>query len=144
MKAILAASLFLGTIERLIRTYEQRIRCDRIGRKYRDAGARADMYLITVDHIGRSQGADHLVCKGSSQCRISHVRLQYREFITAQAGNQVSLARRAFESLCDGLQELIPSRMAAGIVYVLEAIQIQEQHRKGIRAALRRGERLPQ
>ena len=68
------------------------------------------------------------------------LRLHDREFIPAEARDQIDLARRLLQSTRHLLQQQIAGVVPEGVVDFLEAIQIQIQHREARwhRAAPRR------
>ena len=60
--------------------------------------------------------------------RIVNVLDDHHEFVTAQTCEEIRFAERAGQRTRDVLQELVADAVPERVVYVLEAIQIDEHH----------------
>ena len=71
-----------------------------------------------------------------------HFLKQHDEFIPSLPAHRVRCAYLHLEAFCDGLKQFVADQMSQGIVDVLEAIQIQENHRDEGFVTLRQGDGL--
>ena len=71
-----------------------------------------------------------------------HFGQQHDELVAALPADGVGARTHSHQAFGDGLQQLVADRMAERIVDVLEAIQIEEQHRDLLAVARRQGDRL--
>ena len=68
----------------------------------------------------------------------------HHEFVPAHAHDHVLGAHGRADALRHGLQQLVAGLVAARVVHVLEAVEVQEQHGEHAVVALRLGDRLGQ
>ena len=95
-----------------------------------DADARGDVKIVLVDGMRLRHRLQHSSCAVmAASSGLFHFRKQHDEFVAALPADRVRAAHAIHQALGDGLQQLVADRMAQGIVDVLEAVQIQEQHR---------------
>src|SRR6185312_2987396 len=73
-----------------------------------------------------------------------YLREQNHEFIAASAAHRIRAAHATPQALCYRLQQPVADAVAESVVDVLEAIQIEEQHRQFLPMAVRYGDRLRQ
>ena len=66
--------------------------------------------------------------------RLLHLRHDDGEFVAAEAGDGVGLARAAAQAVGDQLEQFVADRMAERIVDALELIEIEAQHREALAA----------
>jgi len=58
---------------------------------------------------------------------LGYVLEQERELVSAESGHGVACAHNVVESTCDLLQQLIARVVAEAVVYLLEAVEIDQQ-----------------
>ena len=78
----------------------------------------------------------------AASSELFHFRKQHDEFIASLPAHRVRAAYAIHQALGDGLKKLVADRMSQGIVDVLEAVQIQKQHRDSFLVTRRQGDRL--
>ncbi len=63
------------------------------------------------------------------------------ELVAAQPGHEVGVAHHAGQPFGGGADQLVAGGVAVGVVDLLEAVQVHEQHGEGLAVALRAGHR---
>ena len=91
-----------------------------------------DRSLQRLDHAQRHVGRS---------LRPDQVMRKYREFIAAEARQQIAAAHRAQQPLRHDDEHLIADCMAVNIVDLLEAVQVEQKYSMHRAAARRRSER---
>ena len=124
-----APALALGAIERGIGIGEQRGRIHAVIRIERDADAEADMGEIIVDLEFVADRLDQALAERQHLFAADIVRHQDHELVAADAGDEgaiglrgKTLRRRPHHHVADGMTE--------HVVDVLEAVEIEAEHRK--------------
>ena len=83
---------------------------------------------------------------------VADVAAQQRELVAAEAGGEVVGPRRRLQALGDRLQQRVADLVAERVVDVLEAVEVEEQHRdragplvlaRGLERLVERGEVQP-
>ncbi len=100
----------------------------------RDADARADDHLMTVDLVGFAHHVDDAACQHARIRDIRNGRLQNGEFVAAHARDGVGLAHQLAQALADGFEQLVACGMAHRVVDVLEVVEIEEMGRHHLSA----------
>ena len=120
----------LRLVHRRVRVLEQLAHGGAVAREQADADAHGGHQRAAVDHHRRGQ---HLVdARRGDADFIGRVDLVQHddEFVAAHANHDVRGPHRRAHALGDLLQQLVAHFVAARVVDVLEAVEIEEQHRE--------------
>ena len=94
-----------------------------------DPDARRDAQLVLADH---ESGGERLVEAPADRERVLlvvDVAAEQGELVAAEPGRQVVRARRRLQALGDRLQQAVADLVPERVVDVLEAVEVEEQHR---------------
>ena len=100
------------------------------------------MKIVLTDGMRLRHRLQHPARRDGGILRVLHFRKQHDEFIASLPADRVRSARAIHQASCDGLEKSVADRMPQGIVDVLEAIQIQEHHRRLFRMTPGQDDRL--
>ena len=139
-EAEIAASARLCAVERDVRVLEQGVRLHAVLRCERDSDACADGHLVTIEVEWLRQLLDDASGQLAGRFGLHAGSLQEDEFIATDARHGVAFAEIAEQPLGNLLQQQVPGPVAERVVDVLEAVEIDAQHRERHPVALRQGE----
>ena len=120
----------LGLVHRRVRMLEQFAHGGAVAREQAHANAHRGHQRAPVDHHRRGQ---HFVdARGRDADFVGRIDLVEHddEFVAAHAHHDVRGAHRRAHALGDFLQQLVAHFVAARVVDVLEAVEVEEQHRE--------------
>ncbi len=133
-----------GDVHRHVRTAQQRFRIVAIDRNHRHADTQAD---VTRDRFGRERlgnDLDHVIGDNDRVLRRPNAKKDDREFITADARDDVAATDRLLDSFGDHAQNVVTGLMAAQIVHFLEIVDVEIEQRAVLALALDARDRLAQ
>ena len=134
MVAVLAS--LLGGVHGLVRVAHQYIRIRAVLRVERDTHAGRDLQAcLTGDH-GVGDCDQHALQYPLTILCLFQVDQYRHKLVAAYAREGVAFAQCRFHALRYGDQQFIAHAMSMGVVYFLEAVQIQKHHRQRIVASL--------
>src|SRR5574343_320595 len=134
--ANLVASHFLGVVTGCIRCGQEigNFACLAADGGQADTGTDRKDLVLPDETIGTGQGAQII---GNLPCPdTGAVAENDPEFVAAQSPQDVVVAQPAIEELGDLTQEFVTGKVAAGVVYRLETIQIDEEQAARVAAGL--------
>ena len=126
-----AAAAILGGIEREIGVTDDRLAGDAIAGGERDAHRRPDHHPAALYRIGLREGGDN--ARGEiGEIAMPHPAGQdHLELVATEAADLTYRIHRAGEALRHLPQQRIAHRMAHGVVDLLEAVEIDQEHGAG-------------
>ena len=86
------------------------------------------LMALNTDRLG--QGVEHVLCNRACVLGRPKILQQDHELITAQPGDGITLTDPLGQPCGTNSQQVVADRMAERIVDVLEAIEIEKQHRQ--------------
>ena len=95
-----------------------------------DADARRHAAFLPLNRHRLDERGEDLARYGGDLFRLGHFLDQHHELVPAQARHHVARAHRLGEPRPHFLQQLVAGVVAERVVDVLEAVQVDEQHRK--------------
>ena len=134
--------IFLGLVHRGVGVLDERLGIEAVVRIQAHADAGRDVQLVMVDGMRLGDRTQHSSRGDGRILQLFHLRKQHDEFIAALPAHRVRGAHAIEQAFCDGLKELVASRVSEGIVDVFEAVQIQKEHGDLFAVTLRQGDRL--
>jgi hypothetical protein len=87
-----------------------------------------------------AEAGQQLVGDGAGVAGLVQAGQQDDEFVAAQAGHGVDVAHLLLQALGDAFEQQVADRVAEAVVDVLEAVEVEEQHRALAVGDLRAGE----
>ncbi len=130
-----AAPVVLRTVQREVRVADQHGRRVAVGRRDRDADARADLVDLPVDQERSRQHLDDALGERTDAGEVRDVAGEDRELVAADPCDERAVAHDRREASRDADQQRVADRMAVRVVDVLEAVEVERQQRE--RAAFR-------
>ena len=126
-----AAATFLGRAHGDVGVAQQVDRRGRRGVHERDADARVHLELQRCDLHRRSDRLEQLV--GATD-RLGLVGRQddRGELVAAEVGHELLGGESLAEAAADGHEHVVPPRVTERVVHVLEAVEVDEEHRDGL------------
>ncbi len=122
------AAIGLDAVEGCVCCGEQWVAFGCVIRAKRDADAGGDIAEFG-DALTRVQRLDDCICEFGCDIGAGDVRQQDAELVATEAGEQLAIAEQGADALGRQLQHLVAGRMAKQIVDLLEAIEVEAQHR---------------
>jgi hypothetical protein len=95
---------------------------------HRDADRGADHDGLVADRVGRAERGDQPVGDGLQRTVVAARVSDHRELVAADARHEIVAAQGAGEPLGHGPNQFVASRMAEGVVDVLEVIEVDVEH----------------
>jgi len=102
-----AATIGLGPVHRDVGLVQQFFDARRVDAEARGTDARATEHALVGRIEGPTQGVDHALGQVTHVVGAGHRALQHREFIAAQARQQVAVAHQATQALGGLAQDLV-------------------------------------
>ncbi len=137
--AVLAATF--DVVHRDVGALNQRLDGITRLRIHRDADARADEQLMSVDDERRRELVEHFACDHDDVVARSHFGQQQRELVAAESRQRVAAAQTSLQSIGYRFQQPVAHRMTERVVDDLESIEIEEHHREATLVPLRLSDR---
>ena len=106
-----------------------------------DPHARPDDNLAAVDPDRLAEGVFDAFGNAHGIVRPSHVVDQHRELVATESGGDIHRSDRAAQPFGDLCEELVPRGVTETVVHVLEAVEIEQQHRGHLLRSQRTRER---
>ena len=91
----------------------------------------AELDRLAVANEGGADRLEHARGERGGGNRLLGPDLQDGELVAAQSRHDIAAAYAVAQALADGLEDLVAAGMAERIVDILEAIEIERQHRHG-------------
>jgi hypothetical protein len=137
----------LGAVHRRVGLAQQVVDAFVGLREQRDADAARAVVKRAVDVVGLLQHLPHLVGHGTRTARagfniVAQLADQYDELVAAQACHRVIAAQLLRQTLRRLLEQAVAHRVAACVVDLLEVVEVDEEQRADLPAALRCAQRL--
>ena len=126
------APIFLGLVHCRVRVLDERVGVRAIGGIDADADTCGDVEIVLVDEMRPRHRLQHSSRRDGRVFRAINFQKQNDEFVAALPADGIRAAYAFHQTRSDRLQELVAGRMPERIVDVLEAVQIQEQHRDAL------------
>ena len=104
-----------------------------------DAGADVDPAAAQIVRLG--QAGDQAAGQLRRRRRLHGAGLHDDELVAPRARRVAHADRAAPQALRNLLQQQVAGTMAVAVIDLLEAVEVDEQHRQGMAGALRRGQR---
>ena len=124
------AAVAFGEIERHVGVLQQHIRIGAVVWRDGDADAGADDDVAALDVVGPADQFDDARGELAALLRPADIGLNDREFVAADARDEIRRLHRLGQADGHELQKLISDRMAERIVHGLEMIEIEAMHGK--------------
>mmetsp|Transcript_6670 Transcript_6670/g.27828 ORF Transcript_6670/g.27828 Transcript_6670/m.27828 type:complete len:521 (-) Transcript_6670:2987-4549(-) len=134
-EAVGVAAVLLGPVHGRVGAFAQRVEIVAIGREHRDAHRRRDGQLMLLDLIGRT-GQGHQLGREMGGAGDVGLRQHQHELVAAHAGDRVLLAHGAAQPCRELHEQRVTDAVTQRVVDVLEMVQVQEQHRQRLGAAV--------
>ena len=136
------AAFLLGAIERDVGVLQQPARDRAVERDQRDADAGGDQHLVAVEVERRGERLEHAAAELLRAVGLLETDLDDRELVAADAGDGIGLAHAGLQALGAALDQQVAGGMAQQVVDVLEAVEIDADHRRDVAAPADRRHRL--
>ena len=131
-EAVPVAAFTLGSVQREVGDAQKLLSVHAIVRRDRNAYTGAERNLGAVDGEWRADRFDDARRQGRGARRLANVGLQDREFVAAKPRERIlGAAYAGAQTLAHALQQRVAVRMAKRVVYGLETIQVDAEHREG-------------
>src|SRR5438477_8894361 len=104
------------------------MRLDAVAGRDGNADARADHNLLAVDVVRRRERRDQPPRESGGLARRREWPLQDDELVAAETRDDVAVAKRRLEPRRDLDEERIATRVAEGVVDLLELVEVDEHH----------------
>ena len=124
------AAPLLGPVHRGIGLADDRLRRDRRVGDHRDADADRDRQLDAVDLDRRARGLADAVGDQHHLALGGEVLEQERELVPAEPGHGVHRAQQRAQPLAERRQQAVADGVAAGVVDLLEVVEVEEHARR--------------
>src|SRR6266568_6936785 len=134
---VVVASSLLRPVHRGIGVAHQPIRIAGVLWEYADADARSDMELMASDRARLPDSPQNSLRNDGRICSALDSRQYERELIPANPRHGIPFADRLRELAGHLLKQLIAGGMANGVIYRLEAVEVQEHDRNLLTAPSR-------
>ena len=141
-KLVVVASRVFRLIHGEIGVAQQSFGIRSIARKRGDADARGDAQVVSGDAMRRVERDDDLLRAERRIVRVHDVGEQHEELVSALTAHRIGAAHAGLQSLRHRFKQLIADGVTQRIVDVLEAIEIDVQHRDRAAGAVRPHHRL--
>ena len=129
------AAFLLGPIERDVGVLQQTSGDRAVERDQRDADAGGDQHLVAVQIERRGEGLEHAAAEPLRAIGLLETDLDDRELVAADAGHGIGFAHAGLQALGAALDQQVAGGMAQEVVDVLEAVEIDADHRRHRRRA---------
>ena len=130
VEAVAVTPVVLGAIEREIRLHHEIGRGARRPGRQRDADAGGDGDIIVADGAAFGDRRADLLGQRAGIRWAGDVPLQNGELVAAETGDEIVLAHGLPQPLADLDDQRVTGRMAECVVDILEAVEVEEQHRE--------------
>jgi hypothetical protein len=141
-KLVVVAPIVLCLVHRGIRVLDQRLRIRAVIGIHANADAGGDVQIVLIDGVSLPHRLQHPLRHDRGIFRSLHFREQRDEFVAALPAHRVRTAYAIHQALGNRLQKLVADLMTQGVVDVLEAVQIEKQHRDFFVVPMRHGDRV--
>ena len=141
-KTIGLPAAFLGLIHGSVGVFQQRLGFGAVVGVDADADAGRDVKLMFLDQMGVRHGLEQSFRGDGDILGVGDFREQHDEFVAALPADRIRTAYTAFQAAGDRLQELVADRVAERIIDVLEAIEVETEHRDVSEISSFQGDRL--
>ena len=141
-EAAAVAAVRLGPVHRELGVLEQPVGGLAVGREQRDADAGAGVELLAVEHERLAEAVDQAARQRARLVRAPDLGLQDRELVAAEPADRVGLAQAGVQPLGDRLEQQVAAGQTEGVVDALEAVEVEQQHRRHAVGAPRPGQRV--
>ena len=142
VEAVAGPAAFLHAVHRLVGVAQQGVHRVAVVRVERDADAARHGETQAPMHERARHGLDHALRDGLGAGHVGLVK-EHHELVAAEPGHGVDLAHAGGDALGHVDQHLVADPVAERVVDVLEAVEVEEQHRERRAVALRHGQREP-
>ena len=116
IELLAVAAQLLGAVHRRLGVVEQRLRIAAVARIDREADARREPQLVTLDQPGLGKALGKTLGDGEAVVTTRQAGYQHGELITAPARDRILAARVGLQALSDGLQETVSAGMTDRLV----------------------------
>ena len=144
VEAVDPAPGVLGGVERKVDIADQLVAVGAMLGRERDADRGADHHALALNRIGLRERVDDFLRHVAERVAVLVAGDDHLELVAAQTPAAPMAVDRALEPLGDLLEQRVARRVAERIVDMLEAVEIEHQHRAGALASAGRGEDLLQ
>ena len=134
----------LDVVHRDVRVLHQHVGVAAVVGVERDAGARREVELATLDEVRRAELAEQVLRDDARVARVAHLLQHDDELVAAESRDGVAGAQRARQPRRHLLQDLVADVVAERVVDVLESIEVEEHQRHAGAMPAREHERLAQ
>ncbi len=129
VELVAVAAARLGLVHGDVGIADQHVQIGRILREQADADAAGDEQFV-ARHGERLLEQGHQLLGHVGGAWTAHVFQQHDEFVAAQARQRIAFAQAGGQLPRHLLEEQVAHMVAEGVVDVLEAVQVDEQHRQ--------------
>jgi hypothetical protein len=129
--AVLVLPRRLGRIHRGVGVADECRGVVAVAREHADADARRERGRAPLHDQRFGGGAEQLGGEGRGEAAVVEVLHHDDELVAADAGHGVHVAGAAGKAARDLLEDAIAGLVAAGVVDVLEAVEVHEEHGEG-------------
>ncbi len=131
-EAIAVATIGLGAIERQIGIAHQRVGLPAIERRACYTDADPDAGGAARQGEGPGKAGNDAFGEVGGLSRIGNAGLDDGEFIAAKPGDSIELTCLLLQCLGDLLQQFVAGAVAVIVIHLLEAVEVQQQHREAL------------
>src|SRR5580704_2742963 len=129
-KSVDASPICLGPVQGHVGSLHQLGRSDRFFRSTSNPNADIHGGLQATNVVRRLDRCANSIRQAEGIFRALDLDVNYRKFITAQAGDSIPFFDAITQPVGDGFQQLVADQMPERIIHVLEVVQVQEKHRQ--------------
>ena len=139
MKLKVVLAFLFGVVHRDVRVFHQRLLILTIPRVNADADAGCDTEFLPENIERAGDVGQDLVRHLGDIFGLAHILEQDHELVASEAGDGVGLTNAVPEPVSDLPQQCVPGVVPQRVVDILEAIEVDEQHRQILGVAARAG-----
>src|SRR5438093_10898968 len=129
------AALFLGAIHGGVGVHDQGFGVVAVGREQGDADARADIGVVRIELERSGESVEDLLRDDARVPRFRQVRYDRAELVAAEPAHRIAAAHALRKTGRRFLEQLVSGAVPLGVVYQLEAVEVDEEHRHALPAA---------